>query len=126
MKKLSFLLLLILVLEITISVDSQNPSLLKFVLQWPPTFCININSATPPGRCKEPIPQHSFTLHGVWPADQNGKSLTCPQPPDPNWNQLVLTRVYVSCTDDMDYLYFDILTLFYYDILLIPFDLTQS
>ncbi|XP_027774004.1 ribonuclease 2-like isoform X2 [Solanum pennellii] len=89
MKKLvNFFLLVILLLEITISVDSQNPSLLKFVLQWPPTFCIGLNSAAPRGRCKEPILQHNLTLHGVWPADQRGYSITCPVPQDPNWNKL--------------------------------------
>ncbi|KAL3331772.1 hypothetical protein AABB24_032405 [Solanum stoloniferum] len=94
MKKLvTFFLLVILLLEITISVDSQNPSLLKFVLQWPPTFCIILNSAAQPGRCKEPIPQRSLALHGVWPADQRGHSLTCPAQPDPNWNQVFTTAV---------------------------------
>ncbi|KAL3331770.1 hypothetical protein AABB24_032405 [Solanum stoloniferum] len=94
MKKLvTFFLLVILLLEITISVDSQNPSLLKFVLQWPPTFCIILNSAAQPGRCKEPILQHNLTLHGVWPADQRGFSLTCPVPPDPNWNQVFTAAV---------------------------------
>lgn len=89
MKKLvTFFLLVILLLEITISVDSQKLTLLKFVLQWPPTYCIGLNSAAPPGRCKEPILQHNLTLHGVWPADQRGNSLTCPVPPDPNWDRV--------------------------------------
>ncbi|XP_055823013.1 ribonuclease S-4-like [Solanum dulcamara] len=93
MKKLPFSLLLILLLEITISVDSQNPSLLQFVLQWPPTFCIQLNSAQTPGRCKEPILQHNLTLHGLWPADQDGYSIKCPETPDPNWNQIFTRTV---------------------------------
>ncbi|WMV36482.1 hypothetical protein MTR67_029867 [Solanum verrucosum] len=93
MKKLTFFLLVIFLLEITISVDSQNPALLKFVLQWPPTYCIGLNSAAQPGRCKEPILQHNLTLHGVWPADQRGISITCTAPPDPNWNQLFTTTI---------------------------------
>uniref|UniRef100_A0A0V0HSR0 Putative ovule protein n=1 Tax=Solanum chacoense TaxID=4108 RepID=A0A0V0HSR0_SOLCH len=93
MKKLTFFLLVILLLEITISVDSQNLALLKFVLQWPPTYCIGLNSAAQPGRCREPILQHNLTLHGVWPADQRGISITCTAPPDPNWNQLFTTTV---------------------------------
>ncbi|XP_006343700.1 ribonuclease S-4-like [Solanum tuberosum] len=95
MKKLTFFLLVILLLEITISDDSKNPALLKFVLQWPPTFCMNLNNdAKQPGRCQEPILQHNLTLHGVWPADQDGISITCcTKPPYPNWDQLFTPTV---------------------------------
>ncbi|XP_060171603.1 ribonuclease S-6-like [Lycium barbarum] len=87
MKKLPFFLLILLL--VINSVYSQvPPPILKFVLQWPPTFCIILNSAQNPGRCKEPIPQHEFPLHGLWPADARGESITCTQPPDPNWDQV--------------------------------------
>ncbi|XP_060171608.1 intracellular ribonuclease LX-like [Lycium barbarum] len=89
MKKLPFFLLLILLLVIN-SVDSQTPALWRYVLQWPPTYCMELNSGqgTTWGRCQEPIPQREFTLHGLWPADADGKIITCPEKPDPNWNQL--------------------------------------
>ncbi|XP_059288957.1 intracellular ribonuclease LX-like [Lycium ferocissimum] len=86
MKKLPFFLLLILLLEI-ISVESQSPALLKYVLEWPPTFCIKLNSQEE-GRCKEPIPEHELTLHGLMPADEEGNSIKCDPGEDPNWDEL--------------------------------------
>ncbi|KAH0649768.1 hypothetical protein KY289_029896 [Solanum tuberosum] len=82
MKKLPFFLLVILLVEITISVESQTPALLKYVLQWPPTFCIQLNSKEEK-LCKEPIPQQQFTLHGVMQADEDGFNIKCDYK-DPN------------------------------------------
>ncbi|KAJ8562108.1 hypothetical protein K7X08_011399 [Anisodus acutangulus] len=92
MKKLLFFLLILLL--VTISVHSQQPPpppILKFVLQWPPTFCPTLNSDKQKwGRCQEPIRQREFTLHGLWPADADGYSIKCAGQPDPNWDKLLL------------------------------------
>ncbi|KAK4337575.1 hypothetical protein RND71_042062 [Anisodus tanguticus] len=92
MKKLLFFLLILLL--VTISVHSQQPPpppILKFVLQWPPTFCLTLNSDKQKrGRCQEPIRQREFTLHGLWPADARGYSINCAGQQDPNWDKLFL------------------------------------
>ncbi|XP_055823011.1 ribonuclease S-6-like [Solanum dulcamara] len=90
MKKMElpfFFLVLILLLEITFSVESQNPALLKYVLEWPPTFCIQLNHEKE-GWCKVPIPYHQFTLHGLMPADEEGFSIKYCSNTEPNWNAL--------------------------------------
>ncbi|PHU11035.1 hypothetical protein BC332_17965 [Capsicum chinense] len=92
MKKLSFLLLPILLLVIISHVHSQLPSRAPvnwYVLQWPPTYCIQLNNEIPPGRCIEPILEHNFTLHGLWPADANGYTISCTDSVTVNWNQLI-------------------------------------
>ncbi|KAF3649744.1 hypothetical protein FXO37_18799 [Capsicum annuum] len=50
------------------------PALMWYVLTWPPTFCLKLR---PPAQCIKPIRDHEFTLHGLWPADANGKTITC-------------------------------------------------
>ncbi|KAM3336837.1 intracellular ribonuclease LX [Capsicum galapagoense] len=93
MKKLSFFLLL-LILQIISHVDSQAPPppplpprapLMWYVLTWPPTYCLNLKS---PDKCKEPIPDREFTLHGLWPADKDGKTITCDISVDLDWVKL--------------------------------------
>ncbi|PHU10954.1 hypothetical protein BC332_17884 [Capsicum chinense] len=96
MKKLSYLLLLFLVLIVILLVIISNvscqekttlflhvddsikappvPALMWYVLTWPPTFCLKLR---PPAQCIKPIRDHEFTLHGLWPADANGKTITC-------------------------------------------------
>ncbi|KAM3220704.1 hypothetical protein P3L10_019972 [Capsicum annuum] len=64
--------LILLVVITSQHAHSQTPQLLRFVLQWPPIFCTQLNHAPQPGRCTEPILQHDLTLHGLWPADSNG------------------------------------------------------
>ncbi|MCD9561461.1 hypothetical protein HAX54_020584 [Datura stramonium] len=91
MKKLSLFLVVTIQLLVIIShVHSQKhqPALMWYVLSWPPTFCNNLKN----GKCKEPIPQDIFTLHGLWPADANGKTISCPREPDPDWDKLFLPR----------------------------------
>lgn len=97
MKKLPFFLLILLL--IIICVHSQVtpptpappplppspplPSMMRYVLQWPPTLCMTLEN----GRCKEPIPENEFLLHGLWPADENGNVMGgTPKPPDQKWN----------------------------------------
>lgn len=83
MKILPYFLLVIFLLKITISVESQTPALLKYVLQWPPTFCFQLNSKEAKF-CKEPSPQNKFTLHGVMQANEDGFNIKCDYNKDPN------------------------------------------
>ncbi|WMV36478.1 hypothetical protein MTR67_029863 [Solanum verrucosum] len=48
--------------------------MMRYVLQWPPTLCMTLEN----GRCKEPIPENEFLLHGLWPADEMEMSWEAP------------------------------------------------
>ncbi|MCD7456921.1 hypothetical protein HAX54_033571 [Datura stramonium] len=72
-KELTILLVLLLSVGVTTG-QNMHYNLMVYVLQWTPTFC-KINT------CK-PNTQQIFSIHGLWPADSTGHSLTsCPRPP---------------------------------------------
>ncbi|KAF3639454.1 hypothetical protein FXO38_22649 [Capsicum annuum] len=60
-----------------------------YVLTWPPTFCLKLR---PPAQCIKPIRDHEFTLHGLWPADANGKTITCNITVPVDWDKLIRPR----------------------------------
>ncbi|PHT42192.1 hypothetical protein CQW23_16217 [Capsicum baccatum] len=57
-----------------------------YVLTWPPTFCLKLR---PPAQCIKPIRDHEFTLHGLWPADANGKTISCNITVPVDWDKLI-------------------------------------
>ncbi|KAF3614329.1 putative ribonuclease 3-like [Capsicum annuum] len=102
MKKLPFFLILLVVIISQHVHSQQTPELMRFVLQWPPTFCMQLNHAAQPSRCTEPILQHNLTLHGLWPSNANGYPISCHNKTNLDWRQVggfVYLKEVTLCTD---------------------------
>ncbi|KAM3220706.1 hypothetical protein P3L10_019974 [Capsicum annuum] len=92
MKKLPFFLILLVVIISQHVHSQQTPELMRFVLQWPPTFCMQLNHAAQPSRCTEPILQHNLTLHGLWPSNANGYPISCHNKTNLDWRQVAILQ----------------------------------